>query len=386
MRPRLVMYEQQIERLPFKGGVKELESRIRKLSVKRYAIIVHDRDVDKDKNQIKSHVHAMIELNKKQLLSSIAKTIGDTPQQFENMGKRGKNGADNGFAYLIHATKGAKEKYQYDMNDVIANFDYVKFMTDMIKSVKKHSKEDAESILNNLATGQLTKKEAKQELMNVGAMEYAENIRKLNDVAAGRLDIDVANWQSMMIKQGKKKKIIWLYGGAGLGKTRLAKVFADFDKGDCFVAGGSNDMYQDYSGESNLILEELRPNVIQYSDLLRQLDPYDFSTTTTARYHNANLKAEKIIVTTPFSPLSFYEGQKNLNKYIDSYDQLNRRISTIIHVTEKKLIRQKYNPEKATYNAANDCDNPFAKNSKSNILALDKLMGDKKDVKKDKDD
>lgn len=59
-----------------------------------------------------------------------------------------------------------------------------------------------------------------------------------------------------------------------------------------------------------------------------------------ARYHDKYLNARAVYITTPYSPIAFYQGANIVNGLIDSFEQLNRRIITL-HLTEDNYDEMK---------------------------------------------
>jgi len=96
-------------------------------------------------------------------------------------------------------------------------------------------------------------------------------------------------------------------------------------------------------------LDELRPRVIAYSDLLRILDPHGIDSQVMApcRYSDKPLACDLIIITTPYMPSEFYGVQFPAvlgPNVIDSLDQLALRISLTIEMSGRKIKAMQYRP------------------------------------------
>lgn len=150
IRSNAYMYVQQVDSLPLAKGqslAKKVDALIKRVKsvpeIKRYALIVHDKDSDEDGNTIKPHIHVMLELDKQRSVNKIAKALDDSSERLESMTKKYKrHGTENGYAYLIHRTQGAEKKYQYSPEEVKANFDYPKY----IKKLQQKSKGSKQEI------------------------------------------------------------------------------------------------------------------------------------------------------------------------------------------------------------------------------------------------
>ena len=134
------------------------------------------------------------------------------------------------------------------------------------------------------------------------------------------------------------------------GQTRLAKKIAT-DKGNpWFISGSSRDLFQNYNGEHTIILDELRPDDgLTYRDMLRLLDPYGFDMNAPSRYRDKAIAADLIIITSPFTPKEFYDklfhNTITYFDFIDSFNQLLRRISVIINVNSSDIHREYYDSQ-----------------------------------------
>lgn len=264
LRSSVLMYEQQLEHLPF-NDVDALERRIKSLidsqNLERYALIVHDQDTDEKEEKIKQHVHVTLIFKERVSVNTIAKVLDDKPQQFEIMTKRGnsaKVGAENALMYLLHRTSKSATKYQYPVSAVKANFDFETFVTNQEKQV------NPKDILDLLGDGKITELEAKRMMMVKGANIFANFSKKIKDVAAARLEIEYEKWLANMKQSEKQIKVIWIYGESGTGKTRYAIDFAIRHQKSYFKTSGSNDPFEGYTGEKILIMDELRPETLRF--------------------------------------------------------------------------------------------------------------------------
>ena len=130
----------------------------------------------------------------------------------------------------------------------------------------------------------------------------------------------------------------------------LAKAYAQKAGQEYHISGSSRDIFQNYGGEHTLIMDELRPKTIPYHDLLRILDPFSLTDPTMApsRYSDKAIACDLIIITTPYSPRSFYEhefgevfGQSERSK-IDSFDQLLRRLTLVMYMNDEIIEAMTY--------------------------------------------
>lgn len=378
-RYRHMMYEQQVKYMAFNTVQELFEHAAKKLSPVKLAAILHDKDRNENGDLKEPHVHLMISFENARSINSIAKLLRDKPQYIE---KWDKNPA-NGFSYLIHATDGAKDQYQYSTDEVIANFDYadcIEYTSREIAASKaKRNSVKPEVLLDLLYQGEMTRKEVEDKLTGAQYGKYHMQIAK---VEAKRLEREAEKWREEMRKKHEAIQTYWIYGLPGTGKTRHAKAYIKSQGEKYYMSGSSRDIFQNYSGEHTIILDEFRPKTMNFSDLLKILDPYsidnDTPVTAPARYADKTLACKCFIITSPYDPYQFYEkineGGYSIDSKIDLFDQLSRRIAIVQKMTDTEILlmefdygRKKYLPVVGTAKP-----NPYTggQNKQNNILDI----------------
>lgn len=351
-RYRQFMYVQDLTHLKVKPT--EFKSILEKSGAEKWAFILHDRDENEDlgesctdgtlskegeeqaqspsdkpsKTLVRQHFHVVLKFENAHSISSIAKLFKDEPQFVEIW----KGKIENAWSYLLHRTNGAKSKFQYSPQDVVSNFDFAKEIKKIEDKVKQ-SRANINEKIQSYTEGEISKSQLIDE---IGILEYAKRKRTLDAVE----QVLEVRRQQAWLKEFKDKqcKVIWIWGPAGSGKTTSAKKLFEADNQSYTILGSSKDPFQPYScieeKGKNIILDDLRPNAIEYDDLLRILDPYQHAKMGPARYHDRPLTLERIVITTPYSPEEFYTATKNLDVKIDTFDQLKRRITKIIKLNK----------------------------------------------------
>ncbi|KRM52129.1 hypothetical protein FC64_GL000836 [Ligilactobacillus araffinosus DSM 20653] len=351
---------QQLDKLPLAKDqsidkkISVLIKRIKNVpEIKRYALIIHDKDSDKDGNAIKPHVHVMLELDKQRSVNKIAKALDDSSERLESMIKKYKrHGIENGYAYLIHQTQGAEKKYQYSPEKVKANFDYPKYIKKLQQRVrvtnKKSDKEFIKEVLNNYLAGKISEIEAKRKVLEANPLMLPRFLRQLDAVKSTKFEIESDEWFKNRSENNKSKSVVWISGHGGTGKTVLAKMIAEnVMKSAYYMSGSDKDYFQDYNGEHCVILDEFRPDKISYSDLLKMLDNNRFDVNAPSRYHDKKILADLIIITSPYNPARYYQNDESIRPTVDGFEQLDRRITMTLCVEKDKISLMKYKGYKA---------------------------------------
>ncbi|WP_159458287.1 Rep family protein [Listeria sp. ILCC792] len=346
-----VMYEQQLQHLPKSIKRKTITSifktLINQLQPVKIAGIIHDKDTNENGEPIEKHVHVVLQFKNPRSLEKLAKLINE-PQVSSFQQWRGN--VNNAYSYLIHRTNEAQEKYQYAIEEVKANFDYPALMNTISKKVTQRGlikdNEIIRDFLDRLGTGELSKEEV---ISNLTGSQFAKAKKQINDVHQQVQAEKAKIWLTNRKNSGEPITVIWIYGNSETGKTVLAKKYASAEQKNYFITGSSKDSFQHYEGEHIVILDELRPKTFPYDDLLKMLDPYGENPKAPSRFFDKSLMVDLFIITSPYSPKQFYDEIFGCKKTIDSFKQLQRRITFVQFMTLDYFEMQEYNFSLQTY-------------------------------------
>lgn len=350
------MYQQQLSHLPSSIKRKTLNSIVKtlveRLEPLKIAAIIHDKDVNEEGDSIEKHVHVVLQFENQRSLERLAKVLNE-PQISSFQQWRGN--VNNAYSYLVHQTKEAKGKYQYQLEEVKANFDYPALMSDITKKIEQKNKmKDSEIIkilLDQLGAGDLSKDEV---ILNLTGSQFAKAKKQINDVYQQVQEQKSKVWLEEQKSKNEPITVIWIYGSSGTGKTALAKKYADEQNVKYFITGSSRDSFQHYDGEHLVILDELRPTTFNYDDLLKMLDPFGENPKAPSRFFDKSLMIDIFIITSPYSPKQFYDEIFRHKKTVDSFGQLQRRITFVQFITQDYFEMQNYNNLEKKYISAED--------------------------------
>ncbi|MQQ32716.1 Rep family protein [Streptococcus mitis] len=360
VKARNVMFVQQIDYFKtsnIQSIIKELTDVLKPI---RFAGILHDKDIGSDGTAVAPHIHLILQFESARSLNNLAKLTSQPIQCFEQW----RGSINNAYSYLVHHTSSDQDKYQYSPKEVIANFDYLLLLDTIERNVTKRYEINDTMIIDNLLdllyTGNITKSEIEQRLTG---SQYAKARQKIETVYLKRLETQAELWRQEMIDKNEIVTIIWLFGKAGTGKTRLARQYAEQYDLNYFITGSIRDPFQQYNLEHVIILDELRPHQFDYSDLLKMFDPYNVKAMASSRYFDKPLLANVYIITSPYSPYNFFLEltKKKQTSHIDSWGQLMRRLSLVVEVKKEHLQFYKYEPMDQMFyiDHGNKLPNPF---------------------------
>lgn len=370
----------------------------RKIAPKEFAIILHDRDL-KDGKPVEPHIHIALRFKRQRYLHVIAKAFND--ENVANVAKWDRN-YKNMYLYLVHLTDNSEDnKAPYKNSEVVASFDFDKFIEETVAEVFKPRKEIITDLLNDYGYGNISLEDIKEELT---PLEFSKNKKHIDTIKKDLLIAADFEFFKEEMKESKRKiKTYFCFGETGTGKTSWAKNFAHEKNMSYYITGSNRDLFSNYENEQIIIADDLRPETLPYEEILKLTDPYNFEVSAGSRYYDKRLVAEIIIITTPYSPNDFYFASKSSeNTYIvetelnrvkdvetmnpDSPEQLFRRINPM-EFTKNSIIPHFWDNDEKKFKLLNEYaqenkwskHNPFP--SKNELIEdFSKLFGDDNNV------
>ncbi len=284
-------------------------------TIKKWAYIIHDKDDTRPHYHITLHFGGA-SVDTKQVAEWFKLGYMDedgkeyTGEQFvERVKCKRWSGV---VTYLVHGQDSQKNKYQYPISEVHANFDI------------------ETEIANEKILGNFEQYSYAQQLQYVNGLPLSEKaqafskLRKLWELQC----------QILTLNTDRQIQVIFITGKGGTGKTYYAKKLLASQGYDFCVSSSSNDPFQDYMGQKSIILDDMRDTAFEFEDLLKLLDN-NTSSSVKSRFSNKVFNGEMIVITSPV-PLIFWYKQLQYDKN-DTLQQLYRRISCYVVVTETEI-------------------------------------------------
>lgn len=128
-------------------------------------------------------------------------------------------------------------------------------------------------------------------------------------------------------------QVFYITGPAGIGKTVSAKALATQFFGCRFspyISSSSNDPLCDYKGEDSIILDDLRPDTWEFSDLLKFLDNNTLSSVKSRFYNKDIFFCKYLFITSTLDWYSFVKRCKN--QFKEDVNQFKRRITYYVRI------------------------------------------------------
>lgn len=220
--------------------------------------------------------------------------------------------------YLIHGNESQKNKHQYLVSEVTANFDF------------------ETEIANAKILGDWEHYSYAQQLQYVNSLPTAEKVKAFSQLRK----LWELQCQVLTLNTDRNIQVVFIDGKGGTGKTYYAKKLLSSLNYDFCVSSASNDPFQDYLGQKGIILDDMRDYAFPFEDLLKTLDN-NTSSSVKSRFANKVFNGEMIIITSSVPLVYWFKGKDNHGNWYSFKDedliQLYRRISCYVHMTDSEI-------------------------------------------------
>lgn len=195
----------------------------------------------------------------------------------------------------IQAAKGTAEQNKVYISKT--DIDYFEYG----EQPKQGKRSDIQEVLTSVQSGE-TMREIIPKITSVQSVKFAETCMKYFEQ-----------------KREFKTRVLWLYGKSNTGKTKYA--YQHYENLYSVMITDNLKWWDGYDRHKNVIIDDLRPGIIDFTRLLRLLDRYEFRVET--KGSTRQMLAETIIITSSLHPEKFVPPEEEV-------EQLLRRIDKII--------------------------------------------------------
>ena len=301
--------------------------------IKQWAYICHDKDIDDNGEPKAPHWHIMLQFNDTQDSKYIAKWFG-IEEQYVN--RSSSKRFEPMLLYLIHAN--ATDKYQYDATLVKANFDYVAFIQQGGKNIRRSE------ILEMIDKGIITEFNYTEHL-NIS--EYTKYRKFIEDAFRYKRESQYTGSRNL--------DVIYISGDSGCGKTSYAKWLCKKKGYSFFITGSGEDILDGYRGQECIILDDIRSSTLKFSDFIKMLDN-NTDSPVKSRFHNKMLTGCRLlIITTIYDMDNFY---KLFEENDEPLIQFQRRCKIKLDMDENTIQAYQFDRENKKFEYMACYDNP----------------------------
>lgn len=309
--------------------------------IKKYAYILHDKDVDEKGNLKEPHWHIMMQFSDTQDSKYIAKWFGIEEQYVSSAKSKSKGERkrfDDMLSYLIHLND--KTKYAYPYDAVTANFDFKQFILDKGKTSR------LTEIINMIDEGIIREFNYNK---YVSSNEYVRYHKQMENAFQYRRD--------RIYTGSRELDVIFITGNSGCGKTAFAKWLAEKKGLPFFVTGSGEDFMDGYKGQDCLILDDIRGSSMKFSEFIKLCDNHTDSNVK-SRYKNKYLtECKLLIITSVFGVDDFY---KNVFQESDEpIVQFKRRCTMYLKMNDLNISVYQYDKGCCDYTYSGEFENPI---------------------------
>lgn len=170
------------------------------------------------------------------------------------------------------------------------------------KPISQGSRTDILKTLEKIKTGECTMRDIVLSATSYQSVRMAEVQLKYFE--------PVRDWET---------EVHWFYGPSGSGKTRRAYEMCK----DPYICMSTGKWWEGYDGHEDVIIDDYRVDFCSFADFIKILDRYAYR--LECKGGSRQLRAKRIIITTPMCPLDTWGGRTSEEIY-----QLTRRINHIV--------------------------------------------------------
>ncbi len=317
-----------------------IESRIKSLTnIKKYAIVIHDKDLLDSWEPKKRHFHAVLTFSNATTIWAVANWLHIETQYVEKI----RTTTKSAMLYLVH--RNDPDKYQYSPESVSANFDYIEYV-DGIEPMQRR-----ENIAQKIAKWEI-KQYNLYEYITVD--EFARNRNYYNNCFYFR--------QCKMKTQDRNLECIFITWASGTWKTTLAKDLVRWKH--CYISSGGKNPLDNYAWEECIILDDIRPETYEYNDLLKLTDNHTDSLVG-CRFYNKSIAECKTIIVTSILPIEDFTKKWSEN---EDPKQLLRRFKLMIIVDKDNYTYYAYNDDTWRHELVDCWPNKVSQRFENNTL------------------
>lgn len=300
---RMFEYMNECQRVNIKKVMKWLDS----IDCK-YLIVLHDKD------EREPHYHCFVKLVADRDIEDVARQL-NTEIQFINYVNKWKNA----LAYAFHLTENAKNDGKYIYNEeAVVNSKGVDIDAIFERAKEYESQKKREDLLKEYlykyGNCEISKKEMLSYMTAQDYDKFAKSFKKMQE------------YRIMKVRD-RQMTVVYITGGAGAGKTTLAKFMATTQNYDYFVSGSGKDVLDGYDKEECIILDDLRADVFTKAELFKLTDN-NTNSSVKSRFRNKDISYCKLMVITSVKdPFSLYNWSTiDPSDKDETFNQFARRI------------------------------------------------------------
>lgn len=119
-------------------------------------------------------------------------------------------------------------------------------------------------------------------------------------------------------KERIKPKVMWYYGGTGVGKTKEAIEYANNINEEYYISMKNLNWWDGYIGQKVVIIDDFRKDFCTFHELLRILDRYPYR--VNIKGSSMWFEPEHIIITSCYKPDEVYDTREDIGQLLRRVD------------------------------------------------------------------